>query len=110
MAAASSASASASAPLTTVRNVDLSRYMGRWYEIANVPTRFQPSGATNTTATYSLQADGKTVNVVNSTFLKAEDDNGNAILGGTAGIKGIAYKNDEKEEDAKFKGKTVGKM
>ena len=50
------------------------------------------------------------MNVVNSTFLKAEDDNGNAILGGTAGIKGIAYKNDEKEEDAKFKGKTVGKM
>ena len=100
----SSTEAAATAPLTTIRNVDLKRYMGRWYEIANVPTRFQPQDSTNTTATYSLQDDGETVNVVNSTFLKAEDKDGNAKLGGSAGIKGIAYKKDVKEEDAKFKG------
>lgn len=99
----SSTEAAATAPLTTIRNVDLKRYMGRWYEIANVPTRFQPQDSTNTTATYSLQDDGETVNVVNSTFLKAEDKDGNAKLGGSAGIKGIAYKKDVKEEDAKFK-------
>lgn len=44
-------------PLQTVAHVDLSRYLGTWYEIANFPQRFQ-RGCTATTATYTLRADG----------------------------------------------------
>ena len=44
-------------PLQTVTHVDLSRYLGTWYEIANFPQRFQ-RGCTATTATYTLRADG----------------------------------------------------
>lgn len=43
--------------LETVSHVDLARYLGTWYEIASFPQRFQ-RGCTNTTATYSLRADG----------------------------------------------------
>ncbi len=38
--------------------VDLSRYTGKWYEIASFPQWFQ-RGCTATTATYSLRDDGK---------------------------------------------------
>jgi apolipoprotein D and lipocalin family protein len=44
-------------PLRTVAHVDLSRYVGVWYEIANFPQSFQ-RGCTATTATYTLRADG----------------------------------------------------
>jgi apolipoprotein D and lipocalin family protein len=44
-------------PLQTVAHVDLSRYVGTWYEIASFPHRFQ-RGCTATTATYTLRADG----------------------------------------------------
>jgi apolipoprotein D and lipocalin family protein len=44
-------------PLRTVTHVELSRYLGTWYEIASFPQRFQ-RGCTATTATYALRADG----------------------------------------------------
>ena len=44
-------------PLRTVAHVELSRYLGTWYEIANFPQSFQ-RGCTATTATYTLRADG----------------------------------------------------
>jgi apolipoprotein D and lipocalin family protein len=44
-------------PLETVPYVDLSRYLGTWYEIASFPQRFQ-RGCTATTATYTLRDDG----------------------------------------------------
>lgn len=44
-------------PLQTVASVDLSRYLGTWYEIASYPQRFQ-EGCTATTATYSLRENG----------------------------------------------------
>lgn len=44
-------------PLQTVQSVDLPRYLGTWYEIANFPQSFQ-EGCTATTATYSLRDDG----------------------------------------------------
>lgn len=44
-------------PLETVAHVDLSRYLGTWYETANFPQRFQ-RGCTATTATYTLRGDG----------------------------------------------------
>ena len=51
-------------PLTTVPYVDIERYMGKWYEIASFPQRFQKN-CTASTADYSLRSDGK-VSVVNS--------------------------------------------
>ena len=85
--------------LTTVKNLQLERYMGRWYEIANVPTKFQPQESTNTTATYALKEDGKTVKVANATRLKSGEE---GVVGKPAGINGIAWKKNMDEEDAKF--------
>src|SRR5665811_926612 len=53
------------APLETVPKVDLSRYTGRWYEIARYPNRFERKCDSNVTAMYTLRSDGK-VSVVNS--------------------------------------------
>jgi apolipoprotein D and lipocalin family protein len=46
-----------------VRDFDLSRYLGTWYEIARLDHRFE-RGLTNVSATYSLR-DGGGINVVN---------------------------------------------
>ena len=48
----------------TVEYVDISRYMGKWYEIAKIPNRFQKNCKGNTTATYTMLESGD-VNVVN---------------------------------------------
>ena len=45
------------------RNVELRRYLGRWYEIARYEQRFQ-KGCQGVTADYSLRADGK-IDVLN---------------------------------------------
>lgn len=50
--------------LVAVPSVDLSRYAGKWYEIARLPTRFEKDCAGDVTATYSLEADGE-IKVVN---------------------------------------------
>ena len=50
--------------LEVVGVVDLSRYAGRWYEIARLPNRFEKKCADSVTATYTLRSDGK-VEVVN---------------------------------------------
>ena len=47
------------APLKTVERVDLKRYAGKWHQIALLPNRFQAQCLSDTTATYTLQADGK---------------------------------------------------
>jgi apolipoprotein D and lipocalin family protein len=44
-------------PLQTVSHVDLNRYMGKWYEIASFPQRFQ-KGCVASAATYTLRKDG----------------------------------------------------
>jgi apolipoprotein D and lipocalin family protein len=44
-------------PIQPVAHVDLSRYMGRWYVIAEIPTRFERH-ARNAVETYRLEADG----------------------------------------------------
>jgi apolipoprotein D and lipocalin family protein len=49
--------------LQTVQHVDLGRYVGTWYEIANFPQSFQ-RGCTATTATYTVRGDGD-IDVVN---------------------------------------------
>ena len=44
-------------PIHTVENVDLNRFMGDWYVIANIPT-FIEKDAYNATETYRLEDDG----------------------------------------------------
>ena len=51
-------------PLSTVEKVDLTRYTGRWYEIARLPQWFERD-ATAVTAKYAARPDGK-VSVVNT--------------------------------------------
>lgn len=51
-------------PLTTVEAVDVERYLGRWYEIARLPTSFQKE-CEAVTATYSKRDDGL-IRVVNT--------------------------------------------
>ena len=55
---------SAHLPLDVVDEVDLDRYLGRWYEIASYPAWFQRN-CTAVTADYSLRDDGL-IEVVNS--------------------------------------------
>ncbi|KAI5055860.1 hypothetical protein GOP47_0029381 [Adiantum capillus-veneris] len=80
------------AALQVVKGVDLERYQGKWYEIANLPSRFQPKGGKNTTATYTLQPDG-TIHVLNETWLD----------GKRASIEGSAWKVDPNSDEAKLK-------
>ena len=46
----------ANSVLKTVPNVELPRYMGKWYEIARIPNTFQKSCLREVTANYSLLA------------------------------------------------------
>ena len=80
------------ATMKTVRNVDVQRYMGRWYEIANMPTQFQPGDSTNTMATYTLLEDGR-ISVVNQTFSSSRN---------WVGIAGTAKKAQPDSSEAKY--------
>ncbi len=51
-------------PLDVVPSVELGRYLGKWYEIAHLPAKFQ-EGCDETTATYTLLRDGK-ISVLNT--------------------------------------------
>lgn len=51
-------------PPRTVAQVDLDRYLGRWYEIAKIPNRFQTQCIADTTATYARLPDGR-IQVIN---------------------------------------------
>lgn len=59
------------APLETVPNVDLERYMGKWYEIASIPQRFT-KGCRCTTAEYKFNAEKGYVEVYNSCLKKGK--------------------------------------
>jgi apolipoprotein D and lipocalin family protein len=48
---------SAGKPIEPVSQVDLSRYMGRWYVIASIPTRFERDGY-DQVETYRREANG----------------------------------------------------
>ncbi|XP_060171844.1 temperature-induced lipocalin-1-like [Lycium barbarum] len=78
--------------MEVVKNLDIERYMGRWYEIASFPSFFQPKNGENTRATYTLNQDG-TVHVLNETW-----SNGKRVY-----IEGTAYKADPKSDEAKLK-------
>lgn len=47
-------------PLKIAQNVDLKRFMGDWYVIANIPT-FIEEGAHNAVESYRLEPDGVTI-------------------------------------------------
>jgi apolipoprotein D and lipocalin family protein len=55
--------------LQVVEHVDLSRYLGTWYEVASIPVWFQKECAGGTTATYSLDTDGR-ISVLNQCCTK----------------------------------------
>jgi len=78
--------------LHVVQNVDLARYAGRWYEIASMPSTFQPKTGTNSRATYTLKED-QTIDVLNETW----------VDGKRSYINGSAYKADPASPDAKLK-------
>lgn len=50
--------------LQPIESLDIPRYMGTWFEISKYPNRFQKQCVRNTSAEYSLQADGA-VQVIN---------------------------------------------
>lgn len=50
---------------TTVKYVDLKKYVGLWYEIAKIPNSFQDRCVKGTTAKYILKDDGE-IAVLNS--------------------------------------------
>ncbi|XP_004287111.1 PREDICTED: apolipoprotein D [Fragaria vesca subsp. vesca] len=78
--------------MEVVKGLDVQRYMGRWYEIASFPSRFQPKNGENTRATYTLKEDG-TVDVLNETWTN----------GSRGFIQGTAYKADPSSDEAKLK-------
>lgn len=59
-------------PLPTVQQVDLSRYTGKWYEIARYPAWFERD-CTASTAEYTARPDGK-IDVVNTCRREGELD------------------------------------
>ena len=58
--------------LDVVPRVDLTRYTGKWYEIARLPNRFQ-KGCVDTTATYTLLKNGS-IEVLNECVKDGEID------------------------------------
>ena len=52
-------------PLAVVPHVDLTRYQGKWYEIARLPFRFEKDCAGDVTAQYERKPDGS-IEVVNT--------------------------------------------
>jgi apolipoprotein D and lipocalin family protein len=50
--------AQSGAPLQSIASLDVPRYLGRWYEIAKFPNRFQKKCVSDTSATYSLLPGG----------------------------------------------------
>ncbi|MDX2414634.1 MAG: lipocalin family protein [Bacteroidales bacterium] len=57
--------------LTVVKELDLQKYLGTWYEIARYNHRFE-RGLVGVTANYSIREDGK-IKVVNSGYKKNLD-------------------------------------
>jgi apolipoprotein D and lipocalin family protein len=62
--AAIAAPVQAPPPLRVVESLDLSRYAGKWYEIARSPNKFQARCASEVVARYALRPDGR-LDVIN---------------------------------------------
>ncbi len=81
----------ADTPVTAVKEVDLNRYLGRWFDVRSIPNRFQ-KGCTDTTATYSLNAD-QSLRVENECTI-LDNDNGNGKVK-TSRVVGKAWVKNE---------------
>ena len=57
--------------MVSVAELDLGRYLGKWYEIARFPNRFE-KGCEGVTAEYGLRSDGK-ISVLNTCRIGAPD-------------------------------------
>ncbi|MDD5572033.1 MAG: lipocalin family protein, partial [Bacteroidales bacterium] len=68
-----------SQPLQTVDKIDLQKYLGKWYEIAAFPQRFE-KGCNCTTAEYELSPKGF-IKVINSCRMNSINGNLNRIEG-----------------------------
>lgn len=81
------ASAAIPKTLEVAPSVDLSRYAGRWYEIARLPNRFQNSCAGDVVAAYSLVEGGqlKVVNQCRQNNGQTTSAEGEARLAGKSG-------------------------
>jgi apolipoprotein D and lipocalin family protein len=83
--------AAATGPLIPVKDFQLDKYLGMWYEIARMPSPFEKD-LVKVTATYKLRNDGK-VDVINEGY-KSTKDNKKKIAHGKAkfsGAKDIGY-------------------
>lgn len=74
------------APPTTVAEVDLNRYAGKWYEIARYPNSFQKK-CEGVTAEYALRPDGR-VGVTNTCATGTSDGKPRSVQGVAAVIDG----------------------
>lgn len=45
--------------VAAVPHIDLDRYLGTWFEICRLPLKWEDADASDITATYSLETDGK---------------------------------------------------
>lgn len=81
-------------PLEVVDEVDLDRYVGKWYEIASFPQRFQ-RGCVATTASYSRLEDGR-IRVEN----ECRDE---SFTGELRRVDGVAWVSDSSGSPAKLK-------
>lgn len=77
--------AAPAAPLALVPELDLSRYLGRWYEVARYQHAFEKT-LQGATAEYSLREDGR-IKVLNSGFKKTLD-------GAYTDIEAVAWRPD----------------
>ena len=65
--------------ISTVKELDLNRYLGTWYEIARFDHRFE-RGLVGVTATYSMREDGK-IKVLNQGYENTLDGKLNTAEG-----------------------------
>lgn len=72
-----------SVPLTTVTQVDLDRYLGRWYEIARFPNSFEEN-CEGVTAEYARREDG--LIAVTNTCRKGDRDGPAKVANGRARV------------------------
>jgi len=79
---------------TVVKELDLQKYLGKWYEIARYNHKFE-RGLVGVTATYSIRDDGK-IKVLNSGYKKSLD-------GKFSQATGKAFVPDPEKEPAKLK-------
>ena len=64
---------------TTVKELDLNRYLGKWYEIARFPHSFEKN-LVGVTATYTLKPDGK-IEVLNEGLKNSLDGERSKAIG-----------------------------